>query len=181
MNRKVENIGSKFGKLTITSEPIYERKITGQVRKSYLFECDCGKTKQIESNRVFTGNTISCGCVKRKSSNKELSLKRSFRNYRKNAINRNLCFDIDYEQFVALVTGFCHYCGIGHSMSKTEYKNEEPVLINGIDRLDNAVGYVWDNCVSCCCNCNRSKWKMSETQFKEHIVAIYNHLFGKDK
>jgi hypothetical protein len=55
----------KFGKLTY----LEEGKIT--INKSYkkirygIFECECGKTKEILIHNVVAGSQISCGCMKK--------------------------------------------------------------------------------------------------------------------
>jgi hypothetical protein len=55
-------------------------------------------------------------------------------------------FQIDFETFSELVTRPCYYC---------KYIKENET--NGIDRINNDVGYIKDNCVSCCWKCNRMK------------------------
>ena len=46
-------------------------------------------------------------------------------------------------------------------------------LYNGIDRKDNNIGYIIENCVSCCGICNRMKMDMSYDDFLNHIRLIY--------
>ena len=50
------------------------------------------------------------------------------------------------EQYFELIQKPCSYCN---------YFNEEE--INGIDRVDNAKGYILENCIPCCKHCNRMK------------------------
>jgi len=47
------------------------------------------------------------------------------------------------------------------------------LIYNGIDRVDNAIGYLTDNCVACCKVCNRAKLQMSKNEFFDHIKKIY--------
>jgi hypothetical protein len=58
----------KFGRLTALQ---YQEKIG----KKYFwsFKCDCGKTVILPSNAVKTGNTRSCGCIKREEMNRRFT------------------------------------------------------------------------------------------------------------
>ena len=49
-------------------------------------------------------------------------------------------------------------------------------MYNGIDRKDNAIGYEYDNCVTCCGRCNIMKNKWSHDEFISHIKNIINNL-----
>lgn len=40
---------------------------------------------------------------------------------------------------------------------------------NGLDRIDNSVGYTEDNCVPCCAVCNRAKNSMGYNEFIEYL------------
>lgn len=64
------------------------------------------------------------------------------------------------EQFQELSNQECHYCG-----------KEGP---NGIDRIDNSVGYTFENCVPCCKHCNYVKGDLSLADFntwKDRFVS----------
>ena len=55
-------------------------------------------------------------------------------------------FQIDFKTFTGLVQQPCHYC--------KEIKENE---VNGIDRVNNSIGYTKENCVPACWKCNRMK------------------------
>lgn len=55
-------------------------------------------------------------------------------------------FNIDFDTFCAIVTAPCYYC---------RYIHDDET--NGIDRLNNDIGYTKENCVPCCSTCNRMK------------------------
>ena len=57
------------------------------------------------------------------------------------------------EQFQELSSHECHYCG-----------KDGP---NGIDRVDNSIGYTFENCVPCCKHCNYVKGDLSLADFDE--------------
>jgi 5-methylcytosine-specific restriction endonuclease McrA len=60
------------------------------------------------------------------------------------AKHRGLCFELTEYQLKELRTGVCAYCG---------QKNE----IMTVDRKNNNFGYTFENCVSCCYQCNSIK------------------------
>jgi len=55
-------------------------------------------------------------------------------------------FQLNFEEFQEIVTSPCHYCKL--------IKSEEA---NGIDRINNDIGYTKDNCVPACWKCNKMK------------------------
>jgi len=69
-----------------------------------------------------------------------------FREYFRNAMKRNLVFLLTIEEFQEMVIQPCQYCG---------YSKENEV--NGIDRIDNSVGYISTNVTTACSSCNRIK------------------------
>lgn len=69
-----------------------------------------------------------------------------YNQYKKNTAMRfGKEFTLTMEQAEVLFKGPCHYCGD---------KFEELI---GIDRVDNNIGYLIENCVSCCKECNFMK------------------------
>lgn len=57
-------IGSKHGMLTVIA---FERVIRGKTTCwNWIVRCECGVLKSVSPYRVLTGNTVSCGCHKRK-------------------------------------------------------------------------------------------------------------------
>ena len=55
-------------------------------------------------------------------------------------------FQLNFDEFQELVTKPCHYCNL--------IKEDEA---NGIDRVNNDIGYTKENCVPACWKCNRMK------------------------
>lgn|SRR3990167_3061709 len=77
--------------------------------------------------------------------------------YRSGAKRRGFTFNFTVKEFESLVSRPCYYCG-GNSY--------------GIDRLDSNVGYLKENCVSCCKMCNRMKNIFSTTNFVDQCKKI---------
>jgi hypothetical protein len=77
------------------------------------------------------------------------------------AINRGHIFALDDTTVEAMVVSSCWYCGAAPK-----------IKFNGIDRKDNMVGYVTDNCVPCCATCNYMKKCLDPTTFVERCKHI---------
>ena len=95
--------------------------------------------------------------------------------YRRKAIKRGYDFLISLELFTSLIRSNCHYCG---SLPMNSFEYDRDFLYNGVDRVDNDLGYVDGNVVTCCKWCNQAKSTMSYAQFVDYISRVYNHLKG---
>ena len=49
-------------------------------------------------------------------------------------------------------------------------------IYNGIDRVDNLMGYTLNNVVACCKNCNTMKKDLNKEEFLNIITLIYNNF-----
>jgi hypothetical protein len=113
----------------------------------------------------------------------EIAAQRSlFHQYRWNAKTRKIAFEIERWLFERLLKGNCYYCGSEPSntmvatMKQRKYwEFGEPMTYkyNGVDRVDNSIGYTEDNVVPCCGTCNRMKLDMGKKEFLAHIQKIY--------
>jgi len=73
---------------------------------------------------------------------------KGYEGYKRRAAKKNLEFEITEEEFDKMVNEDpCHICG-RHTNDKHR---------NGIDRIDNLLGYILSNCKSCCGDCNYLK------------------------
>ena len=64
------------------------------------------------------------------------------------------------DEWQEVVQKDCYYCG-------------EENTTKGIDRVDNAIGYIKSNCISCCFFCNRAKSDVSIDYFLNKVKQIY--------
>ena len=102
--------------------------------------------------------------------NKKNSRPLQYNVYSRNAALKNLDFTITYDEYVNIVNNSCYYCGI-----------LQPKGFNGIDRKDQTIGYIVDNCVSCCKMCNYIKGSLNDDIFVlriEHILRYNNLITG---
>lgn len=75
---------------------------------------------------------------------------------------RGKLWNIEDEYAKELMTSPCHYCGL----------LELDVRVNGIDRVNNDIGYESGNVVPCCKLCNYFKKNYTVEQFIEHAKRI---------
>lgn len=87
---------------------------------------------------------------------------------------KNKC--IDRPSFRLLIETPCFYCGqFSQAVCKTHSirGRVDSIMYNGIDRVDNSIGYQPSNCVACCSTCNRLKHTLRQKEFLDKIVRIY--------
>ena len=109
--------------------------------------------------------------VKVNNQNKINNINLQYGVYSRSASDKRLDFEISQEVFNKIVTEPCYYCDVIHERG-----------FNGIDRLDSNIGYVVDNCVSCCKVCNYMKGSLPVNVFLkriEHILTYNNKINGR--
>ena len=82
-------------------------------------------------------------------------------NYKTGAKSRNLEWGLTHDEALKMI---CH--------QNCFYCNSAPNPLNGIDRVNNSMSYVIDNCVSCCKTCNFAKGEWSAPSF----VSMCGHI-----
>ena len=101
--------------------------------------------------------------------------------YREGAVGRGLVFDLDKDQFRQLTSSLCYYCGClpkFKKMRKSKHPHWGDYVYNGIDRMDNNIGYVMDNCVTCCRTCNRGKGAWPYAFWVNHIKQLAQNVLS---
>jgi hypothetical protein len=69
--------GDKFNKLTFLEESDIKFNSDWVKIRYGMFECECGKTKELRIHLVKSGNTMSCGCArygKKKGVNRKFNI-----------------------------------------------------------------------------------------------------------
>lgn len=174
--------GQKYGYLTVIQ---FVGKIKKVNRNEYIwkFKCICGKEKNINIHEVRMGRTSSCGCLRSKlqSDSKRkppgvAAMNNLYNIYMKTCVEeRGYKFELTKEEFFILTKSNCYYCNKEPSqVKKAKYSN---YVYNGIDRVDNSEGYLRNNVVACCKECNSNKSGIS----RELIIKVYNFLKEKGK
>lgn len=159
----------------------------------WLCKCKCGKKFTTLGTNLIDGKSKSCGCnFSKLRKNKEGSLIQLYNKFSKTAKKRQLDNDISYEVFIDIIHKNCYYCGsVPSNMFSSyfnkkgelksyakkqgideQYANSIKVWYNGIDRVDNNLGYHIDNIKPCCAICNRAKYRMSAEEYITWLKRI---------
>ncbi len=77
------------------------------------------------------------------------------------AISRGYKWELSDEEVYELLVQKCYYCGQSEKI--------------GLDRINNDLGYTYDNCVPCCGYCNRLKMHNPLKDFIQKVYEIYNN------
>jgi hypothetical protein len=140
--------------------------------------CACGTFKHVPSSALRNGQSFSCGCTR---DYKHSVIKPTDPHvysarwviYRDTAKRRGFAFDLTLSQFVEIVTKDCHYCGSAGALPvRKERKYGQNLLMNGIDRLENTIGYRAGNVVPCCTICNTMKHVANSDDFLSRVRRI---------
>ena len=59
----------------------------------------------------------------------------------------------------------CFYCNCLPAKECYTETRTSLYIYNGVDRRDNSLGYILNNCVSCCSSCNFAKNNKTEEEF----------------
>jgi hypothetical protein len=178
--------GDKFNRLTVRRE-VYK---SSQRLYVYECECECGESTTTRGDFLKAGIVKSCGCLvkevaARNGRNSRLpdgvaSRNKLIRSYKRGAKHRNLTFQLTPTEMDTLFKAPCHYCGSDPAQVAFNSNIHNPAgsafVYNGIDRVDNSLGYVSDNVCTCCYICNRMKHTLGIKEFEQAVAKIARHL-----
>jgi len=109
------------------------------------------------------------------------SAKHIFSRYKYNAKKRKHIFVLTIDEFIAITSKNCRYCGSPPgNRSKPHDKVNGEYIHSGIDRLDNKIGYTVENSVPCCTHCNYAKHTMSEDEFRRWGKRLYDNFITNE-
>lgn len=181
--KQLDLINQRFNRLTVIEKNGV--KIYGKSKKRmWKCKCDCGNIITTNTGALTSNNTKSCGClhdelsadIGRKSryklANPESGYKSIMTSYKANAKLRNYKFELTFDEFKKLILSNCHYCGV--EPSNIYFRNYYNINYNGIDRINNDVGYLTTNVVPCCKICNIAKNNYTHNEFLKWIDRLVN-------
>ncbi len=183
--------GKQFGELTII-DYVYRKSKKDTIRWVWECKCSCGNICYVRTTKFTKPNPqASCKrCSDFKFSNAHIlpeygSIKnRIYRRYKYGANARSYEFKLTFDEFNKLISQNCYYCNAEpkpYLEDKFYYNNLEPLKRNGIDRLNNNIGYIQNNVVPCCNICNKLKMDLSIDDFYKWIHKLYHNLNLKEK
>lgn len=185
MNKSPDIIGKKFGYLTVISSIQKYDDLNRKIGKNWLCVCDCGKERIVGTRELIHNITYSCGCKlyvnvhkNKKYDEEEASFRAKISTYKAQAKNRNIEWNLTYDEATVLLKLNCHYCGRKPNHLYNLYdgrrkylgkRDKYQIKYSGIDRINSNIGYVKNNVVSCCKICNFAK---NDLPYDEFITWI---------
>lgn len=121
------------------------KKCNKEVKKQYDIEYKKNNKEKIKKIQRKYNKTLKC----------------RYLDYKKGAVARGLEFNLSKEYFSMFWNSQCYYCG-------------SDIETIGIDRINNELGYVENNCVSCCETCNRAKLDLNFEDWISYLNQIVN-------
>lgn len=172
-------IGQKIGDFTISS---FNKK------GIYTLTCKCGATSSGDATHITRkiSNIMAEGfsACQRCSSKyrKEFKLlqfqtatiytyKDVYREYVKKSKEREINFELSLEGASKLFNQNCTYCNRPPSNLRKRDSGIE-VYYQGLDRVNNNLGYITSNVVPCCKYCNSFKSNRNLKEFEEHLDEL---------
>ncbi len=163
-------VGERINQLTILK--------TGIKRDSKYYAkclCSCGKKKEILAHHTRYGDIKSCGCL---NYNEDGALLKLYGDYKSKAKSRGYSFNLEFKYFLKISKMDCSYCGEPPSQIAKGWigRNAPPRKYNGLDRINNKIGYEKRNVVSSCGKCNSMKSSLNRGEFLRQVKKILDNL-----
>lgn len=176
--------GDRLGFLTVVNFVRKEVIKPNYVKRYWKFRCKCGTEVIDLISKVKQRKWPSCGCHKLtwlKMGRKPLPFgEASFNHllsiYKRGARTRGLVFTLTKEEFRQLTSQNCYYCGTSPQRKHLAMRKVHGHYIyNGLDRIDNNLGYMLKNIVPSCKICNYAKKNVPQNEFIAWINRLKNH------
>jgi hypothetical protein len=90
----------------------------------------------------------------------------TFNAYKNKATKLGHVFELTQEQYDRIRSNNCTYCDRPSTSTHS----------NGIDRSDSSIGYVFENCISACWDCNIAKNNSSPSDFIAQCIVIASRI-----
>ena len=171
---RVDITGRRYGRLTAIGFARYVPNPSGKGGVDlWNFKCDCGTIKEINRGNVTRGRQGTCGlCRNGVLLTPEGATRKSiFTSYKGAALRRGYEFTLKEDELVAMTKLPCAVCGLPPSQTFRQGRVYSCVY-TGIDRINNALGYVQGNVRPCCKWCNLAKHAWTEEQFQSWLERV---------
>lgn len=200
MGRLVDYSGKRLGSLVVLSRDTDKKKFpSGHSTTMWKCRCDCGKEVSICAVRLSKRSKPlrSCGCKSfrgirhgnSKTSPSDTSWNSLVNRYKQSARRDGRPWSLSNSEAVNFFTLPCNYCGTKPAsrynvfarsdgtvrLGNPEWGNLGWVKYNGLDRVDNLLGYVLGNVVACCKRCNYAKGASTADEFTSWLDQVVRH------
>ncbi len=151
-------------------------------------KCQCGNIVVVLGGNLRSGATTSCGCLHKewtaanlrtltRFSSLDRALRQLFSVYKSKAKAKGNDWRLTYTDCKKLFRSSCFYCGTPPaSLMVTGGKRRCSAKYNGIDRMDNELGYVPGNVVPCCSTCNFAKNNLPFSTWRRWVRRLSRHF-----
>jgi len=181
---KPNYVGERYGRLVVIASTESKHN-----RSRWICQCDCGNQCVATGASLRSGKKKSCNCLRRETSVErarinsinnrlpegEASFNLLYATYRWHAEKRSQEFTLSKLEFRELTSTICFYCGIPPSQEFHGSSCTGVYRYNGVDRQDNSLGYILENCVPCCGPCNDMKRTRSVKDFLSQCKKISDY------
>lgn len=171
MGTLIDLTDHRFGKLVILGQ----WKSFRNSDTAWLCDCDCGDQKIVRGRSLRHGDTKDCGCGKRLIRG-EANFRYLFRSLQTGALARNIKWDLSESVVRTITKQDCVYCGLPPAQIYRRQRSYGPYIYNGIDRIDSTVGYIPENVVACCKQCNYAKRSYTVDEFRIWIDRVHVNI-----
>ena len=183
--KTIDLTGQRYGHLVVVRLAEKSEIPTGRYTKDrcawWNTRCDCGNTIVVPSKRLRAkkSRVTGCGCTGKRKPLGEAAKTEVYNLKKANARARGKEFTLTLDEFIAIASSPCRYCGLEwSSLGPKHPRFHGGFPHNGIDRIDSTMGYVPGNCVPCCKTCNYAKSDMTVEQFRAWLRRIHLHFMS---
>ena len=170
MTHIINEIGNRYGMLTVI-------EYVGSHKAHAMWKCicDCGTARVTSGGHLRAENTTNCGCARRLEWG-ESAFNSILHKWKKAAYTHGLSWNLSDKDVKELPQQNCFYCNTEPAQIHKPGNCWGPFIYNGLDRVDNNIGYESYNIVPSCFICNRAKNVMSAKDFIDMAHRItQNH------
>ena len=125
----------------------------------------CKSCQIIYGKKYHQKNRERCNKI-HKQYNKQYKIRNPehtcFDQHKSNAKRRNIEWKLTFNEYMMFWQKPCYYCGCS-------------IKTSGLDRIDNGKGYIIENLVPCCHQCNRFRGGLSQQEFITMCKKIVFH------